>query len=63
MAPKPKTLICPLKPVSATDYKTSFSAGDLARLRRVFPAGVCDWSKPGVGQEPLAGTWLSFGGS
>jgi hypothetical protein len=54
---------CALKPVSATDYKTPIAAGDLARLRRVFPAGVCDWSKPGVGQEPLAGTWLSFGGS
>ncbi len=54
---------CELKPVSATDYLSPLSAGDLARLRRTFPAGVCDWSKPGVGQEPLAGTWLSFGGS
>jgi hypothetical protein len=23
----------------------------LARLNAVFPGGVCDWSKPGVGQQ------------
>jgi hypothetical protein len=27
---------------------------------RDFPDGVCDWSKPGVGQQKLAGTWLKF---
>jgi hypothetical protein len=30
------------------------------RLRAVFFGGVCDWSKPGVGQVPLAGTWVRF---
>lgn len=54
---------CQLKPVAASDYKTALSADELARLTRIFPTGVCDWSRPGVGQEPLAGTWLSFGGS
>lgn len=54
---------CQLKPVAASDYTTTLSADELARLTRIFPTGVCDWSKPGVGQEPLAGTWLSFGGS
>ena len=32
------------------------------KLRATFPNGVCDYSKPGVGQVPLAGTWLMFMG-
>jgi hypothetical protein len=36
------------------------SAADLERLRRIFPTGVCDWSKPGVAQTPVV-TWPSFG--
>ncbi|MDA1184820.1 MAG: DUF6351 family protein [Acidobacteria bacterium] len=53
---------CQLKPVDPADYGVSFTAEEMARLRAIFPEGVCDWSKPGVGQQPLAGTWLSFGG-
>ena len=30
---------------------------------QTFPDGVCDWTRPGVGQQPLTGTWLSFGPS
>lgn len=26
----------------------------------IFPGGICDWSKPGIGQQPLAGTWQTF---
>jgi hypothetical protein len=51
---------CQLKPVSAADYTVTFTADEMARLRRIFPSGVCDWSKPGVEQQPLAGTWLVF---
>jgi hypothetical protein len=32
----------------------------VSRLQNVFPNGVCDWSKPGVEQQPLAGTWQFF---
>ena len=32
----------------------------IARLEAVFPEGVCDWSQPGTGQVPLAGTWHSY---
>jgi hypothetical protein len=53
-------LKCGLKPVDPRDYKVQFSAAQLARLRRVFPAGVCDWSKLGVGQTPVV-PWASFG--
>jgi hypothetical protein len=55
-------LKCALKPVDAKDYAVPFSADDLHRLRRIFPGGVCDWSKPGVGQTPVV-TWASFGPS
>ncbi len=51
---------CQLKPISASDYKVTVSADQLARLKKIFPSGVCDWSKPGVEQQPLAGTWQSF---
>lgn len=53
-------LKCRLKPVDPKDYAVALSADDLQRLRRIFPGGVCDWSKPGVGQTPVV-TWASFG--
>ena len=52
---------CQLKPVDASDYRVPFVPAELDRLRRIFPHGVCDYSKPGVAQGPLKGTWLSFG--
>ena len=51
---------CQLKAVSASDYKVTFTADEMTRLRKVFPGGVCDWSKPGVEQQRLAGTWQTF---
>jgi hypothetical protein len=45
-------LKCQLKPVVFSDYTgITFTAGQQARLRAVFPSGVCDWTKPGVGQQ------------
>ncbi|MGI9026746.1 MAG: DUF6351 family protein [Burkholderiaceae bacterium] len=45
-------LKCQLKPLVAADYApVTFSAGQLTRLQTVFASGVCDWSKPGVGQQ------------
>ena len=54
---------CQLKPLNPSDYRVIFSPVQWARLSAAFPEGVCDWTKPGVGQQPLAGTWLSFGPS
>ena len=51
---------CQLKPITASDYKVAISSDDMARLKRIFSSGVCDWSKPGVEQQPLAGTWQTF---
>ena len=52
---------CQLKPISASDYKDSLTAEEMASLRRLFPGGVCDWSKPGVDQQKPGGTWLKVG--
>jgi hypothetical protein len=38
-----------------------FTQAELERLRRIFPDGVCDYTRPGFEQRPLMGTWLSFG--
>jgi hypothetical protein len=53
---------CALKPVDAADYKVKPTAEQLAQLRQAFPDGVCDYTKPGIEQANLAGTWLSFKG-
>jgi len=53
---------CALKPVEAADYKPTPTAEQLAQLRQIFPEGVCDYGKPGVGQTRLPGTWASFKG-
>ena len=34
----------------------------MGRLLRIFPEGVCDWSKPGISYGPSV-TWPSFGPS
>ena len=54
---------CELKPIDWNDYGVSFSAEEQSRINEIFTDGVCDWSKPGVYQEDLQGTWLSFGPS
>jgi hypothetical protein len=52
-------LKCELKPVDRADYKATLTDAQLARLREVFPGGVCDYNRPGVGQRPPQ-TWLSY---
>lgn len=52
---------CQLKPIDPNDYEVRFTADEMARLKEMFPDGVCDWSKPGVDARALAGTWLSYG--
>jgi len=53
-------LKCQLKPVSASDYAVTFTPAELARLNTTFPQGVCDWTKPGVGQQPIADSWMRY---
>ncbi len=48
-------LKCQLKPVDFNDYLPAVLSPALqTRLMNVFPGGVCDWNKPGVGQQPAS---------
>jgi Tannase-like family of unknown function (DUF6351) len=53
-------LKCRLKNVDPRGYAHPLTADQLSRLRAIFPQGVCDYSRGGVNQKPLAGTWLSY---
>jgi hypothetical protein len=53
-------LKCQLKAIDPADYApATLSDSQLARLQSAFPGGVCDWSKPGVGQQAAVSP-LSF---
>ena len=52
-------LKCQLRPVTDLEYGGRLDAAQLLRLRSAFATGVCDWSKPGVGQQAAVGP-LSF---
>lgn len=54
------TLKCALKPLDLRAYPVAFTAADQAKLRRAFPTGVCDYSRPGSGQKPPSGTWIDY---
>jgi hypothetical protein len=51
---------CQLKPINYADYKVTFTEAQKARMAVIFPAGVCDFSKPGVGQGPIKGTYQRY---
>jgi Tannase-like family of unknown function (DUF6351) len=45
-------LKCQLKPLNPADYApVAFTPAQWTRLLAAFAGGVCDWSKPGVGQQ------------
>jgi hypothetical protein len=54
---------CRKEPLDPADYGVVgalFTADQITQLRTIFPDGVCDWTRPGVGQGP-AETWLGYG--
>ena len=53
-------LKCKLEPIDFKDYAATFTKEEKARLKAIFPDGVCDYTKPGFGQRPLIDTWLSY---
>jgi len=53
-------LKCQLKPVNYADYKGTFTVAQKVRMATIFPVGVCDFSKPGVEQAPLKGTYRHY---
>jgi hypothetical protein len=54
-------LKCSLKPLDFGDYPVTFTAAEQAELRQAFPAGVCDYNRPGVGAQAPIASWLSYG--
>ena len=53
---------CQLRPLDKADFDfllVPFTAVEWATLQGIFPHGVCDWDKPGIGQGP-AETWLRY---
>jgi hypothetical protein len=51
---------CQLKPINFAEYKVAFTDAQKARMKTVFPTGVCDFSKPGVAQVPIKGTYQKY---
>jgi hypothetical protein len=51
---------CQLKPLTQADYyPITFTDDQWQQLRKAFAAGVCDWSKPGIGQQPTI-PWQTY---
>lgn len=50
---------CQLTPLRAKDYPVTFTPTQWAQLKTAFPAGVCDWTRPGVGAS-RGQTWVSY---
>ena len=53
-------LKCQLKPLNRADYNVTFTDAQWTRLQQTFPQGVCDFSQPGVAQQPPTAPWLDF---
>ena len=51
---------CQLRPVDPTEYGGTLSPDELERLKDIFPDGVCDFTRPGVGQQDAAATWHTY---
>ncbi len=56
-------LACHLVDVDRTSYGVELTDEQYDRLRQIFSEGVCDWTRPGRGQQEPAGTWQRFDGS
>jgi hypothetical protein len=51
---------CQLKPVDFSEYKVKFSSAQQKRMKKIFPDGVCDWSKPSAGYSLIKGTYQRY---
>lgn len=51
---------CQLKPINYKDYKVAFSDAQKAKMAAIFPTGVCDFTKSGVGEVPIKGTYVRY---
>ena len=52
---------CRLRHVRLSEYGVPITPGQAEHLRTVFPDGVCDYVRRGVGRRRMKETWLSYG--
>lgn len=52
-------LKCQLTPLNRDHYTVEFTDEEWALMEATFPTGVCDWSAPGVDQQPSV-PWLTY---
>jgi hypothetical protein len=50
---------CALVPLDRGSYKVTFTDAQWSQLQTIFSSGVCDYSKPGVSQQPTV-AWLTY---
>jgi len=53
-------LKCQLRRLERRDYPVSMTDEEFKRLKALFPEGVCDFTRRGVGQTTMV-PWASFG--
>ena len=51
---------CQLRHIDTRDYNMTLTSAQKAQLQSTFPQGVCDYTKPGIGQVPMTGTYQRF---
>jgi Tannase-like family of unknown function (DUF6351) len=55
-----RTLKCRLRPIDFGEYPVPFTEAQRSLLREAFPDGVCDNSRPGVGERLARGPWQRY---
>lgn len=50
---------CRLQPLRRTTDGVGFTGAQWAQLQQIFPAGVCDYTQPGVDQQPTI-AWQTY---
>ncbi|MBE7161977.1 MAG: hypothetical protein INR72_12090, partial [Williamsia herbipolensis] len=56
-------IACTTKRLDRRDYRVAFTDAQWRSLQQVFPGGVCNWQRPGVGQTgAVPAPWPTFTG-
>jgi hypothetical protein len=50
---------CTLRPLRRDELPVGFTDAQWDQMQAIFGTGVCDWSQPGVGQQPTI-PWLTY---
>jgi hypothetical protein len=50
---------CALRPLRRYEHPVQFTDAQWTQMQALFPTGVCDWSRPGIGQQPTI-PWQTY---